>query len=319
MGRIIVMKRKAKVKSDHHLTFMVIPHGSSKNVVSFRMKRSTFMAWCGVALALLVIFCSSLVYTSMLTKRLVHYRNVLETSQAQQKQLNFFSMEAAQLREAIKELSERDNDLRRLLGLKKNNKEMGLYSVVISDERKNIDEKVGLELGTVYGDYKKAEVELAKRKESLADLQKTVSQIRNRFANTPSLWPTYGRIVSGFGYRYFPWRGFHTGVDISAWYGAPVRAGAAGTVNFAGWRGGYGKTVQINHGRGIQTLYGHNSKLAVKVGQRVRKGQVISYVGTSGFSTGPHCHYEVRKGGRAVNPVSYLGLDVFTASKIWNR
>ncbi|MBU0686709.1 MAG: peptidoglycan DD-metalloendopeptidase family protein [Candidatus Margulisbacteria bacterium] len=313
------MKKQKKQKKDHYLTFLVVPHGSSNSTVSFRLKYSTFIALCCLIAVLIGVCASSFVYSATLSKRLITYKLGLETIKAQKNQLSYFSLEATQLRESIKELSERDNDLRRLLGLKKHDAVAGLNSVVISDERKFIDERVGLELGDVYGDFKKAEVDLAKRKESLADLQKTVSQIRQRFANTPSVWPAYGRIVSGYGYRYFPWRGFHTGVDISAWYGAPVRATASGKVIYSGWRGGYGKTVVIDHGSGLSTLYGHNSKLTVSVGQTIRKGQVISYVGTSGFSTGPHCHYEVRRNDKHINPVAYLGLDIFTASKTWNR
>jgi murein DD-endopeptidase MepM/ murein hydrolase activator NlpD len=149
----------------------------------------------------------------------------------------------------------------------------------------------------------------------LADLQTSVGSIRQRFAQTPSLWPVYGKLVSGYGFRFYPWRGFHTGVDIQAWYGAPVRAAAAGEVSYAGWRSGYGRTVEINHGRGVSTLYAHNSRLLVSVGQNVIKGQVIANVGTTGFSTGPHCHYEVRRNDVPINPVAYLGLKIYSAAR----
>ncbi|MCX5725626.1 MAG: M23 family metallopeptidase [Candidatus Saganbacteria bacterium] len=139
-----------------------------------------------------------------------------------------------------------------------------------------------------------------------------------RYYHTPSVWPAYGRVVSGFGYRVSPWRGFHTGIDITCWYGSPIRAAAAGVITHAGWLGGYGIAVKIDHGYGVETLYGHNSRLEVSYGSRVRKGQIIAYSGSTGFSTGPHCHYEVRKSGNPINPWSYLNLDVFTASRIWH-
>ncbi|MGL5512685.1 MAG: M23 family metallopeptidase [Sporomusa sp.] len=130
-------------------------------------------------------------------------------------------------------------------------------------------------------------------------------------ASMPSIWPVNGPITSGFGWRTAPLAGgseAHQGIDIASGLGIPVVATADGTVVQSGWSGGYGKLVQIDHGNGIETLYGHNSQLAVSVGQTVKKGQLISYVGSTGISTGPHVHYEVRENGVAVNPIKYMVL-----------
>ena len=119
--------------------------------------------------------------------------------------------------------------------------------------------------------------------------------------------PVSGRVTSGFGERFHPILGYarmHKGVDLAASYGAPIAAAAPGKVIAAGWAGGYGREVVIVHGGGIQTRYGHMSRLAAAVGQTVSQGQVIGYVGSSGLSTGPHVHYEVLKNGRPVNPMS---------------
>jgi murein DD-endopeptidase MepM/ murein hydrolase activator NlpD len=119
--------------------------------------------------------------------------------------------------------------------------------------------------------------------------------------------PVSGRVTSGFGERFHPILGYarmHKGVDLAASYGAPIAAAAPGKVIAAGWAGGYGREVVIAHGGGIQTRYGHMSRLAAAVGQTVSQGQVIGYVGSSGLSTGPHVHYEVLKNGRPVNPMS---------------
>jgi murein DD-endopeptidase MepM/ murein hydrolase activator NlpD len=164
-----------------------------------------------------------------------------------------------------------------------------------------------------------ADQEIEERKRSFEELKKRVNEIRIRYASTPSRWPLYGRIVSRYGYRIYPWRGFHSGVDISEGYGAPVRATANGVVTFVGWKRGYGKTVMIKHGYGVSTLYAHNSRYSVKVGQRVSKGQIVCYVGNTGYATGPHLHYEVRKWNRPVNPIAYLNLNILSASKIWRR
>ncbi|MEM7555385.1 MAG: peptidoglycan DD-metalloendopeptidase family protein [Cyanobacteria bacterium P01_A01_bin.84] len=122
-------------------------------------------------------------------------------------------------------------------------------------------------------------------------------------------FPTDARISSPYGYRTHPvlgYRRLHTGMDFAASYGTNIRAANSGTVIYSGWYGGYGKAVIINHGKGITTLYGHNSKLYVSEGDTVKRGQPISAVGSTGLSTGPHLHFEVRKNGTPVNPANYF-------------
>lgn len=116
-------------------------------------------------------------------------------------------------------------------------------------------------------------------------------------------WPVSGPVTSGFGPR---WGRMHEGIDIMVSTGTPVRASAAGTVIYAGWLGGYGLLVVVDHGGGLSTAYAHNSSLASGVGTVVAQGDVISYSGNTGNSTGPHVHFEVRVNGSAVDPMGYL-------------
>ena len=122
-------------------------------------------------------------------------------------------------------------------------------------------------------------------------------------------WPLDGGEISSFyGLRADPFGGgseYHSGLDIAADFGAPVKAAAAGTVTAAGLNGGYGRFISIDHGSGMSTAYGHMSALAVTVGQQVSRGQVIGYVGSSGYSTGPHLHFEVRENGQTENPLQF--------------
>jgi len=123
------------------------------------------------------------------------------------------------------------------------------------------------------------------------------------------IWPITGPITSEFGWRNHPIFGgqrFHSGIDIGGDYGMPIHAAQGGIVSHAGWIDGYGNTVMIEHGGGIVTLYGHNESLAVSVGQQVGQGEVIAYCGSTGNSTGPHCHFEVRMNGEPVSPFNYL-------------
>lgn len=118
------------------------------------------------------------------------------------------------------------------------------------------------------------------------------------------VWPvTGGRISSHFGPR---WGGFHEGLDIAVPTGTPVRAAKEGWVSFSGWNGGYGNTIDIDHGGGVVTRYAHNSRLLVSRGSFVYQGQVIAYSGNTGRSTGPHLHFEIHLNNRPVNPIRYL-------------
>lgn len=123
------------------------------------------------------------------------------------------------------------------------------------------------------------------------------------------IFPLQGEITSEFGWRTHPIFGgskFHSGIDIGGEYGAEIKAARGGVVSHSGWIDGYGNTIMIEHGDGLVTLYGHNQSVAVSVGETVKQGQVIAYCGSTGNSTGPHCHFEVRLNGEPVSPYDYL-------------
>ncbi|MFC1483097.1 M23 family metallopeptidase [Candidatus Margulisiibacteriota bacterium] len=163
--------------------------------------------------------------------------------------------------------------------------------------------------------------EISDRDNSLNNLKESVYVHVNRFNATPSRFPSYGRRVSsGFGWRRHPILRrlrFHTGVDLPGQYGDPIFASAEGEVNFSGWKAGYGRTVKIDHGYNLETLYGHCSKLLVRNGQKISKGQMIARVGKTGMASGSHVHYEIRRFNNPINPRGYLNLNIFTASKFW--
>ena len=129
---------------------------------------------------------------------------------------------------------------------------------------------------------------------------------------TPTVWPVEGTLEGGFGGRRNPFGGggyeFHSGQDIEAPPGAPVVAGASGRVSFVGWQNGYGQLVVVDHGDGLTTRYGHLSSIDVQLDQTVSRGQLLGKVGSTGRSTGPHLHYEVRINDHPVNPLQYLLL-----------
>ena len=147
------------------------------------------------------------------------------------------------------------------------------------------------------------------RRESQEEIQGILNDQRSLLAAKPSGWPVKGWLTSNFGMRRDPFNGrrkIHEGLDIAARTGTPVIATADGIVSSVKTEAGYGKMVTIDHGYGYLTLYGHNSKYNVKVGQRVRRGDRIASVGNTGRSTGSHVHYEIRLNGVPVNPNKYL-------------
>lgn len=154
--------------------------------------------------------------------------------------------------------------------------------------------------------------EAKKRLSSFSEISGYIDSERKIFRATPQGWPTVGRLTSRYGRRNSPMNGerqveFHAGLDIANANGTLILATADGVVRKAGWARGYGQVVLIRHDRRFSTLFGHTSKILVKEGQKVERGQPIALMGTTGRSTGTHLHYEVWKDGRAVDPRRYLG------------
>ncbi len=147
---------------------------------------------------------------------------------------------------------------------------------------------------------------------ALIETREVFEANKKRYANTPSISPMQGYISSGFGKRLDPFTGvwkMHEGIDICARKGTPVYATADGRVSFAGWYHGYGKMIKLSH-LGYETRYGHLNDISVKPGERVQRGEQIGTCGNTGYTTGVHLHYEVRLGGRPVDPKQYIYPDV---------
>lgn len=153
---------------------------------------------------------------------------------------------------------------------------------------------------------------LAAKMGRLEEDMSSYEEVLRKRGYTPTIWPVDGKLEGGFGGRRNPFGGsgyeFHSGQDIEADMGAPVVAGASGQVSFVGWQNGYGQLVIVDHGGGLSTRYGHLSQIDVSAGEQVSRGQLLGKVGSTGRSTGPHLHYEVRINDEPVNPLQYLLL-----------
>lgn len=188
----------------------------------------------------------------------------------------------------------------------------------VEDTSRKLAEKSGvLELSSLPGSGGPA---LPVDEDSLATLEAKMAQLERNMRSyeavlrergyTPTVWPVEGKLEGGFGGRRNPFGGgsyeFHSGQDIEAPTGAPIVSGASGTVSFVGWQNGYGQLVVVDHGGGLTTRYGHLSRIGVSLAQKVQRGEFIGNVGSTGRSTGPHLHYEVRINDQPVNPLQYL-------------
>jgi murein DD-endopeptidase MepM/ murein hydrolase activator NlpD len=161
-----------------------------------------------------------------------------------------------------------------------------------------------------------SDLPLSSLDERSATVGSRLSALEGQFArretlvsSTPTVAPVRGLLNSGFGVRVDPFTGegaFHAGLDISTLRNEPVLATASGVVVKSGWRGDYGKAVEIDHGTGYRTIYGHLGTILVRDGQKVQRGERVGLVGSTGRSTGPHLHYEVRQGDRILNPLEYI-------------
>jgi murein DD-endopeptidase MepM/ murein hydrolase activator NlpD len=201
---------------------------------------------------------------------------------------------------------EADREL--LVALEKEHQE----KLSVLEEQKSEKEKIMVALETEKAAIEKGLAELEQASRAIAAKIRAAQSGSSSYKGTPSgrfIMPVSGPITSPYGMRKHPVLGtnrMHTGIDIGARQGTPIKAGDAGVVIHAGWLGAYGNAVVIDHGGGLSTLYGHMSSIGVGEGQQVSTGQVIGKVGSTGWSTGPHLHFEVRVNGEHTSPWSYL-------------
>jgi murein DD-endopeptidase MepM/ murein hydrolase activator NlpD len=260
------------------ITIMLIPHSSVKSV---RIKVPSI----GVAVSI-ILWLIGTAYVFSIAK------DGLEYDRMKQK-VDYYSSQFTELRSTIAGLKKAEGEFMRLFSLK--SKEKVLENLDSTDtgsiDMDNLKQQINLTVATV------------------SEIRDYLDKQRDLYVATPKGWPTEGRITSAFGSRKHPRTGerqFHTGVDIAANLGKPVRATADGIVSFADWSGGSGNLVAVEHGFGFSTFYAHNRTLNVKIGQKVNRGDIIGYIGSTGNSTGPHVHYEIWKDGKTMNPYKFL-------------
>ena len=296
-------------KGKEKLTVMLIPH-SEKKIFNFQISIFTISFLIVVLAGVVVTFFISTSRYTLTKKEMVELQNEQEGSI---NSMNLFKEEISVLNNSVLEYKNNIKDIIKLLGASQSENIFGLGGP--ETEIKNITEIIGLRNK---GDYR-SELETIKRINADINASTKVLQNFTKFLaareeiiqKIPNNWPIIGGgyITSPFGMRRSPFTGnwaMHQGVDMSWWPGAPIRASADGVVVFSGMKGGYGRTIQIQHEYGFQTLYGHLSSITAYEGKQVKKGEIIGFLGRSGRSTGFHLHYEVRIGTKAVDPMIFM-------------
>lgn len=297
------------MRKDHY-TIIVVPQHSSK-VKRYKLSKKIIKASIASAIAFLLV-SSWFAYDYVLTKNQIwEVAYLREDNQSQKKQIQAFQDKIVSFERQMGNLMQFDAKLRIITNLDPSI-EKGQYIGVGGQDGGlvvNYEERKDFQIKKMHSDLENLQVEAAVQEASFVELKEFLEDKKSLLASTPSIWPVRGWLTSGFGRRISPFTGrrkMHDGLDIASRIGTPIVAPADGRVTYVGVERGYGKILVVDHGYGVITRYGHNSKIFVKVREKIKRGQKIAAVGNTGRSTGPHLHYEVRVNGVPVNPKNYI-------------
>ncbi|OGO78709.1 MAG: hypothetical protein A2Y23_08595 [Clostridiales bacterium GWB2_37_7] len=310
------MKKAFTKRKSNHATFMYIPESESK-VVSVRIPlwMPKVMA---IALVLLLLGTSSLLYiTNSINKRYSESKDEISALAAvnshQKQEIEKLQNDAVQIQQQLVENIRALDQIKEIVGIKKSSEaaeEIKTIQPNSADTSQTTSDDASQQLSQIKTSYKELSIQLLSQRRLIDNSVDPVKKQVSYLNAMPSIKPVNTKITDSYGYRKNPFtnRGseFHSGIDFAGETGTSIKATGDGVVIFAGWQSGYGKVLIISHGYGITTLYGHNSQLLVAKGDKVKKEQIISKMGSTGRSTGPHLHYEVRVYGKPVNPSKYF-------------
>ncbi|MBM4308378.1 MAG: M23 family peptidase [Deltaproteobacteria bacterium] len=299
---------------DHdHITILIFGHKTSKTRhLKFRKKTIKIGLYL-LAFAILSVtffFCDYI----QVKKKAYEVAQLRQQTEIQRSQIHFFSSKIEEMEKQISRLKDFDKRIRIIANLEKGQETapfIGMGGPSPSDLREKLkgekDEKGLVQQMKI--DVDRLQSEAASQEVSLSELEKVLQSKQEILAHTPSVWPVQGWVTSDFGFRTNPFTGLtqmHEGIDISNRMGTIVVSPGNGFVSDIGNDWVHGKFLVISHGFGMTTRYSHLNKVLVKVGQKIKRGEKIAEVGTSGKTTGPHLHYEVRLNGIPVNPMRYI-------------
>lgn len=292
---------------------MIVPH-SQKSIFSLRLSSISLYIALLLILGLTLSHLSLFISHQKRKGERAQLKYLEEKVSTQQGQIKNLTREVNDFEQKMRHLFRLDEKLRVMVGIKKKAKESSQKQSAVHSPQSTV---YSPKIRQLYCQIEQLKEEGKVRKESLLKLEEDIHQEKlRRLEVIPSIYPVRGVLSSPFGLRR---GGFHKGIDLVAPYGAPIRSTAKGKVTFSGEKGGFGQIIIISHGFGFSTYYAHNSKNLVEKGGRVKKGQVIAYLGNSGRTTGHHLHYEVRRNNIPSNPAPYLNLNLNNILKFSER
>lgn len=295
-----------KKRSNPRMTFMIIPHNAARPLQWKLSRRLMSGLAAGIALFFLGFVTIGVLYYSS-QNDIRNVNRIKQDKLEKEKTIEVLKQEINKIEEQQDVIAKKQNQLKRIMGIKSENNSTPEPS---RGGKGGIGRKVESGNGEMLQQAEGIRTQLARQEKELDGLLAQVNNNTEYFRRLPNQWPAEGEISSDYGWRKSPFGGrgstFHDGIDIANNSGTPVVAAADGQVTFTGWKGAYGKLVEIDHGYGYVTKYGHNSSLLVEAGDKVKKGEEIARMGNTGRSTGPHLHFTVVKDGETYDPLVYL-------------
>jgi len=301
--------------ADHeqYISFMVMPP-SGKRSIHFRMRKLTlYLVLAGFSFIILASALSF--YLSIQTLRSLGDYQVLKQERSQQQErYERLRGQIDSIKKDVDHMLEQEQQMFDALRRPHDNQEARIQQRMrkLDDQYYAVSGRHTLSLSGLEKRFSYLTQQIVQSKGDYKELAATVQAYQRQFDRMPSAWPVYGPISSDFGWRYHPVLRrfqFHQGIDISAWRGAAIRASGDGRVVYSDWGGGYGLAVVVEHSAGYRTVYAHCSRVVVRSGDLVHRGQEIAEVGSSGMSTGPHVHYEVQFNQQPIDPKPFLNMN----------
>jgi len=294
------------------LSIVVIPHNTDEIKV-FKISSVKYKLMALGAILLTMFICSGILITYLIYENRVLNEDRKKVIAVNNQQMNLITEREEIIQSYIRKVEEQDKLIKNFTTLYRDMTakyiDGSMENVTASRSGLRDDRAFINDINKLKGILDKLEEINGDDADILSSLSETQSKLKQYIDSIPTLWPASGRISSRFGTRSDPFnfsQKVHEGIDIAADYGTTILASATGKVTLSDWYGNYGKCVIIDHGYGLSTLYGHCQTLLVKEGQTVKKGDKIATVGSTGRSTGPHLHFEVRLNGVPVDPLQYL-------------
>ncbi len=298
--------KKKKRKERQPVTFLIIPDIKNKTF-NYSMSRKRITGMLGIVAGFVLAFLM-LAYSHLIgLNDIRNVQNIKQESHEKAATIKQMNQEINEMKIQQEEVERKQQEIKKLMGVEQEfigypNPSRGAQG----GEDREIGENEEAKTFILVQDIKTS---LAREEKELDDMLAQVKNDQAYFRELPNQWPVKGEITSDYGLRKSPWtrkETFHEGIDIKSPVGTDIVAAADGEVVYADWMPVYGKAAVINHGNGLESTYGHTSALLVKKGDKVKKGDIIARVGTTGMSTGPHLHFSITKKGQLLDPMIYL-------------